>query len=235
MRKFTVFFVIGILVVIAYLAYLVWPHKENGSVEGRIIDALSNDSVWQAWIVVDGKSTLKFEDTRYRLTGIEPGTYTLKATAPNYTDFSKKIEIKDGKNVVNISMKGIEVPDLSEIIAFTETSDKGILIEIRLLDSEKTAIEHHPAIPLRMEGELFLRMGDSSDHNLGKKIFSGPIEVFWDPEENLAKNKGIIPWDKIKTEPKGNLYGLLRLNIHTDQGSFSYLVKDTELFPQANQ
>ena len=232
MRKFTVFFVIGILLVIAYL---VRPHKESGSIEGRIIDALSNDSVWQAWIVVDGKSTLKFEDTRYRLTGIEPGTYTLKATAPNYTDFSKKIEIKDGKNVVNISMKGIEVPDLSEIIAFTETSDKGILIEIRLLDSEKTAIEHHPAIPLRMEGKLFLRMGDSSDHNLGKKIFSGPIEVFWDPEENLAKNKGIIPWDKIKTEPKENLYGLLRLNIHTDQGSFSYLVKDTELFPQANQ
>ena len=232
MRKHSVFFVIGILLVFVCLAYLIWPHKEYGSVEGRIIDALSNDSVWQAWIVVDGKSTLKFKDTRYKLTGIKPGTHILKTTAPNYTDFSKTIEIKNGKNVLNISMKGIEVPDLSDIIAFTETTDKGIFIEIRLLDSEKTAIEHHPAIPLRMEGELFLRRGDSFDHNLENKIFSGPIKVFWDPEENLAKNKGFIPWDKIKTEPKENLYGLLRLNVHTSQGNFSYIVKETELFPQ---
>ena len=235
MRKFTIFFVIGILFVVACLVYLVWPHKENTSVEGSIIDALSNDSVWQAWIVVDGKSTLKFEDTRYRLTGIKPGAYTLKAVAPNYTDFSKNIEVKEGKNVVDISMKGIEVFDLSEIIAFTETSDKGILIEIRLLDSEKTAIEHHPAIPLRMEGELFLRVGDSIDHDFGKKIFSGPIELFWDPEGNLAKNKGFIPWDKIEIEPRENLYGLLRLHLHTNQGNFRYVVKDTELFPQAKK
>lgn len=235
MKKRIILIAILAFAVFACIAYLAKPHKEDAIVEGEIIDALSKDSVWHAWIVLDGKSILKFEGTHYRLTGMEPGMHTLTATAPDYEDFSKEVQVNAGVNRFDIRMNGIEVPDLSDIVAFTETSDKGIVVEVRLLDREKVAIEHHPAIPFEMEGELFLRPSDSAENKMGDRVFRGPIRTFWDPEEKLAKNKGIIPWDRVDVEPRENLNAVLRLNVHTAQGDFSYDVKDIELYPRAEQ
>lgn len=235
MRKPIILIAILAFAIFACIAYLVKPHHEGAIVEGEIIDALSKDSVWHAWIVLEGKSILKFEDTHYRLTGIEPGKHTLTANAPNYEDFSKEVQVNEGVNRFDIRMKGIEVPDLSDIIAFAEATEKGIVVEVRLLDREKVAIEHHPAIPFEMEGELFLPHSDGAQDKTGDRVFKGPITTFWDPEEKLAKNKGIIPWDSMDAKPRENLNGILRLNVHTAQGNFSYEVKDIELYPRAEQ
>ncbi|GAG93869.1 unnamed protein product, partial [marine sediment metagenome] len=132
--------IIIVVVIVVLLAVLIprWIGGKYGEVRGEAVDTLSGDSVWKIRIVVDGKSTLKYRypTKTYYLTGIEPGSYTLKAVAPNYYDFSKDIQVKGGQNMVDISMKGKEIPDLQSIIVFSESLENGIQLEIRLVNSK---------------------------------------------------------------------------------------------------
>ncbi|MBW2057234.1 MAG: carboxypeptidase regulatory-like domain-containing protein [Deltaproteobacteria bacterium] len=204
-------------------------------IEGRIIDTLSKDAVWHVTIRVGGKSTTKFASTSYRLTGIKKGSYTLRATAPNYYDFVKPVKIKRGKNVIDIAMRGREIPDLQGIIVFTEATDKGLEIEIRLTDSKRMAIMNPPALPFTLEGTLYVRKGEEGECSRGRKLFQGPIDLFWEPHDPLAKNKGIIPWDRITVNPEREKSGVLEVVLHTPQGDFRYTTDRVELVRQVSQ
>ena len=93
--------IIIVVVIVVLLAVLIprWTGGKYGEVRGGAVDTLSGDPVWKIRIVVDGKSTLKYRypTKTYYLTGIEPGSYTLKAVAPNYYDFSKDIQVKEAR------------------------------------------------------------------------------------------------------------------------------------------
>jgi hypothetical protein len=203
-----------------------------GRVEGNITDALSGDAVWGVRVSIGERSTIKFTTTSYSLTEIPPGPYTLKARAPNYYDFIRSIRVKKGENVVDITMKGREIPDLKGILVFTEPTERGLEIEIRLTDSTRLAITNPPALPFTLEGALFVRKGTEEHYEKGRKIFEGPIDLFWDPTDRLAKNKGIIPWDRIKSDPGTERSGILEVVLHTPQGDFEYVTKDVELSRQ---
>lgn len=231
MKKSVIYTVAIILIGAGCIAsFLLLAREEYGEVKGTIADALSDDALRQAIIVVDGKSTIKFTSTSYSLTEIPPGSHTLKVTAPNYYDFEKPIQVKRGKNLVDIAMRGREIPDLQGIIIFTEPKERGIEIEIRFHDSKKEGIVNYPALPFTLEGALFVREGTEGDYEKGRKLLEGPIEIFWDSEEWLAKNKGIIPWDRIEIDAEKEKYGILQLVLHTPQGDFEDSSTDVKLF-----
>ncbi len=232
MRKFIPYIVVIIAVVVIVALFIGLREASYGIIEGKAADELSGDPARELKIVVDGRSTIMYHSTSYKLTKIPPGDYTLKATAPNYYDFSEEVKIHKGENVLNFGMKGKEIPDLSGIIVFTESKEEGIEIEIRFTDSKEIGITDFPCLPIKIEGTLWKRIGEAENYIKGGKIFEGPIKHFWDSNAYLAKNKGIISWDKIKVEPKKNEYGVLDIEVHLEQGDFKDIVDDVKLFKE---
>ncbi len=233
MKRSVIYSIIVALIGAGFVAsFLFLTREDYGEVKGTVADHISGDPVKEARIVLDGKSTIKFTSTSYNLTEIPPGSHTLKVTAPNYHDFEKPIQVKRGTNVVDIALEGREIPDLQGIIIFTEPEERGIEIEIRFYDSTGEGIVDYPAFPLTMEGTLFVREGVEEDYRKGRKLLEGPIELFWDSQEWLAKNKGIIPWDRIKIDAEKEKYGILEVVLHTPQGDFEDNSTDAKLSPE---
>ena len=199
-----------------------------GVVDGTLVDELSQGPVWHATIVVDGRSTVKFTSTEFRLSKITPGEYTLKINAPNYLDVTKPVTVRSGQNVVHIAMKGSGIPDLKGILAFGEPLEKGLRVEIRLTDSDGVAITNHPAIECRLEMALFLREGVEPHYAKGVQLFEGSLDLFWDKEDPLARYKGIIPWDKMEIRPTRNQIGILEATLFTSQGTFTFTNNEIE-------
>lgn len=228
--------IIIVAVIVVLLAVLIprWVGGKYGEVKGEAVDALSGDPVWKIRIVVGGKSVLKYRypTKTYYLTGIEPGSYTLKAVAPNYHDFTEDIQVKRGKNTLDISMKGKEIPDLQRIIVFSDSLENGIELEIRLVNSKGEGITEFPALAFNLEGTLWARIGTEEDYVQGRKILEGPIELFWDSDAFLARNKAIIPWEKIKIDRETEKFGILELTLHTPQGAFSDVVDNVQLYKE---
>lgn len=234
MKKSIVYPGIVVVIIVVLLVVLIprWMAGEYGEVRGEAVDILSGDPVWKIRIVVDGKSIRKYRypTKTYYLTGIEPGSYTLKAIAPNYYDFTEDIQVKRGENILDISMKGKEIPDLQSIIVFSESVEKGIELEIRLVNSKGEGITEFPALPLDLEGTLWARIGTEEEYVKGRKILEGPIELFWDSDAFLARNKGIIPWEKIKIDRETEKLGILELTLRTSQEDFSDTIDDVQLY-----
>lgn len=232
MKKSIVYLIVGLIAMVALVVGFTLRSGKYGVVRGKIVNVLSGDPVWELHLVLGGKSTTKYLSPTYRFTGIEPGTYTLKATAPMYYDFSKEIRVKRGENILDVSMKGEKILDLQGIIAFTESLEKGVQVEIRFTDSEGVGIINYPRLPIDLEGTLSLRLGDEEEeeYTRGKELFSGPIELFWDSAEYLAKNKGIIPWEKIGEHLEIEKLGVLDIVLHTQQGDFKDVIDDVKLY-----
>jgi hypothetical protein len=199
-----------------------------GVVEGTLVDEMSQGPVWHAAIVVDGRSTYTFSSTDFRLSKISPGDYTLKVSAPNYLDFTKPVTVRPGQNVLHLAVKGSGIPGLKGILAFGEALEKGLRVEIRLTDSDGVAITHHPAIECRLKVALYLREGIEPNYTKGMQLFEGPLDLFWDKEDSLARYKGIIPWDKMKIRPKPNQIGMLEATLITSQGTFTFTINEIE-------
>ncbi len=206
--------------------------KRYGIVEGRIVDALSGGAVWQARIVVDGKSTFKYTSKTYRLSGIKPGSFMLRATAANYQPIERAITVKRGRNTVDIAMHGTGIPHLAGIMVFTQPLERGLQVEIRLVDQARLAIVNHPAIPCELEVALYQREGEHGRQLKGKKLFEGSLELFWDENDRLARNKAMIAWDRIMQRSAEKPYGIMTATLRTPQGSFSNSNDEVELFRQ---
>jgi hypothetical protein len=110
---------------------------------------------------------------------------------------------------------------------------RGIIVEVRLTDSEGIGITDFPCMPVNLEGGLWVRIGEEDDYVKGKQVFEGPIEVFWDPTSYLAKYKGIIPWDKIAdVDEETQRDGVLEVTLHAGQGDFSDTSTEVSLVPE---
>ena len=205
----------------------------RGVVEGTVMDELSRGPVWHATIVVDGRSTVTFNSTEFRLSKIAPGDYDLKVSAPNYLNVDRPITVKSGRNVVHVEMKAAGIPDLKGILAFAEPLEKGLQVEIRLTDSDGVAITNHPAIECRLQVAVYLRKGVEPHYEKGALLFEGPLDMFWDKDDSLARYKGIIPWSEMKKSPKQGEIGLLEATLSTSQGTYSFTNTEIELSQKA--
>ena len=230
MKKYQLW-VSGLVVLVAALAatgWYVYNRERWGVVEGTLVDALSLGPVWHATISVGGRSTVKFNSTEFRLSKITPGDHTLKISAPNYQDVARKITVRPGRNGVHIAMQGTGIPDLNGILAFAEPLENGLRVEIRLTDHDGVAITNHPAIECRLEVALYLREGVDPNFTKGRQIFEGPLDLFWDKEDSLARYKGFILWDKMKMRPRSDQFGILVATLFTSQGTFTFTNNDIE-------
>lgn len=232
MKRSILYVIVGIVVVVACAVGFILSREKYGTVKGKIVDALSGDPVWNVNIVLGGKSTTQYMSKTYQITGIKPGSYTFEATAPNYHSFSKEIKLKRGENILDVFMKGEKIPDLQGIIVFTESKEKGIQLEIRFTDSKGEGITKFPCLSLSLEGKLYVRLGTEEDYTRGKELFSGPIELFWDSEAFLAKNKGMISWEKIGEHLEIEKSGILDVVLYTPQGNFEDTVDDVKLYSE---
>lgn len=235
MKKVYLFLIVGVVVVVVVLVAIFFTAigaSKYGIVKGKIFDELSKDPVKGVRIVVDGRSTVIYRTTSYELTRIPPGEYTLEASPPSgWVKFTKTLQVKAGENKLDIPLKGDKIPDLKEIICFTDSKKDGITVEIRYVDSKGIGMTDFPQLPIKVDVTIWERIGEEENYKKGRKLFEGPIKHFWDSSAYLAKNKGFIPWDKIPVKLEDKKWGIMEVRVHLKQGSFKDTVDDVQLFP----
>jgi len=221
--------ILGVAVIFLLLLTYFSTRVPYGILKGKVTDLYSQDVVRKLTLSIGGRSDILFQSKDYRITRIPPGKYTLKAEAPYYYPVTQELEIKKGENVFDFTMEGKEIPGLAGIICFADPTERGIEIEIRFKDAQGVGISDFPGFPLQLEGRLYVREGDADNFSRGRLLFEGPIKLFWDSKAYLARNKGLISWDKIQVDKEKEQYGLLELLLRTPQGNFEDTIEDVEL------
>lgn len=194
----------------------------EGQLVGTVTDALSGDPINGVRIIVGERSIVRYLDKNFKISHLKPGIHQLKASAPGYETKTAEVNLKRGNNLIDIRLMGKEIPDLGDIIVFADAiKSSGIQLEIRFVNQHGVGIKHFPRLPLTMEARLYEQLGTKENFRRGRLIYSGPVQLFWDSEASLGKNKGMIAQDKLKVTPEidGN-FGILDTVLHTSQGDF---------------
>ena len=232
LKKFYTYITISVAAAILMaLGIFVVGENRKATIFGTVTDALSDDPVYKAKISVGGRSTIRYKDKKFRISNLDPGTYTLNVNAPAYESVERKITVGRGGNRVDIVMRGTEISGLDHIIVFAESvKGRGIQLEIRFVNREGKGIEHFPRLPLTMDAMLYEQHGTEKNPLPGKLIYSGPVELYWDPESSLGKNKGILLKELLGSDSKTDgRQGILNVVLHTSQGDFENRVSDVLL------
>jgi hypothetical protein len=232
LKKFRIYISMSIAAaILVALGILGVGENRKGIMLGTVTDALSDDPVYKARISVGGRSTIRYKDKKFRITNLEPGTYTLNVSAPDYESVTREVTVERGGNRVDIVMRGTEISGLDHIIVFSESvKGQGIKLEIRFVNREGKGIDHFPRLPLAMGAKLYEQYGTKGNPYRGRLIYSGPVELFWDRESYLGKNKGILPKEKLGLDSKiDGRYGILDVVLRTTQGDFENTVSNVLL------
>jgi len=237
MKKTFLFIIAGVVAVVILVGiFMAISTSKYGIVKGKIADELSQDPIRGIKIVVDGRSTILYQTTNYQLTGIVPGEYTIETfSPPGWIKFTKTIKVKSGNNQLDISLKGDKIPNLTEIICFTESEKEGIIIEVRFVDREGMGMTEFPQLPIEINATLWEKIGEEDTWERGEKLFEGTIEHYWDSQTDLAKNKGTLTWDKLPIEFEDEKSGVMEIQVHLEQGNFKDTVDDVQLFPKKEE
>ena len=196
--------------------------KPKGMIVGTVTDALGGGPVYKARIVVGGRFTIRYMDKNFQITHLTPGPYTLKVSAPGYESVAKEVVVERGTTRVDIRMRGIEISGLDHILVFADSiRGGGIQLEIRFVNKEGVGIKYFPRLPMSMEAKLYARRGTQRDYTRGRLIYSGPVDLYWDAEASLGKNKGIISKERLTmlSETDGR-YGVLDVILTIPQGDY---------------
>ena len=232
LKKFRIYITMSIAAaILVALGILGVGENRKGIMLGTVTDALSDDPVYKAKISVGGRSTIRYKDKKFRITNLEPGTYTLNVSAPDYESVTREVTVERGGNRVDIVMRGTEISGLDHIIVFSESvKGQGIKLEIRFVNGEGKGIEHFPRLPLSMGAKLYEQHGTKENPRRGRLIYSGPVELYWDPESYLGKNRGILPTEKFGSDSKlEGGYGILDVVLRITQGDFENTVSNVLL------
>lgn len=83
--------------------------QENNSAElaGQVVDASNQEPVANAQITLQGKDqkATTGDDGTFTFENVEPGTYTLSATAEGYQDWEQEVEVTEQGGAVQISLE----------------------------------------------------------------------------------------------------------------------------------
>jgi hypothetical protein len=155
----------------------------------------------------------------------------LTIEAPAYERFEKEITVKNGLNLIQeVKMKGTEIADLKKVSLSAEPiRGEGIEFEIRFINSKSEEILYYPRLKMTLEAKLHQRVGDKDDYTLGKLLYQGPVELYWNPLGGPGKNRGLIPRKEIDFEPGFGKYGVLEGVLRTPQGDFKAVASDVSL------
>jgi hypothetical protein len=218
---------IYIIIIIAVLVLMVLGifgvgQSRKGVIVGTVTDALSGDPVHKAKMLVGGRSAIRYMDKNFEITNLKPGKYTLRISAPSYESVATDVSVGRGVSRVDVTMKGTEVAGLDHIIVFADSIEgQGIQLKIRFVNKEGVGIDHFPRLPMTMDAKLYSQIGTEEKYTRGRLIYSGSVDLYWDSKAYLGKNKGVIPKEKLKVDPKTDgKYGVLDMVLHSPQGDF---------------
>lgn len=229
MKKLYIYLTIIITIaVVVVLGILGVGQSRKGILIGTVTDALSGDPVYKARIIVAGRSTIRYMDKNFQITNLSPGNYELKVSAPGYESGTREVTVRRGTTLIDIHMRGTEIPGLGHIIVFADSiKAKGIQIEIRFVNKQGIGIKHFPRLPMTMDAKLHIMLGTREKYTRGRLIYSGPIKLSWDSEASMGKNVGIISKNKLQINPETyGRFGILDVVLHTDQGDFKDTITD---------
>jgi hypothetical protein len=190
---------------------------------GTVTDALSGGPVYGARIVVGGRSTIRYLDTNFEITHLKPGNHTLRVSAPGFEPVTRAVTVRPGATRVDISMRGTDIPGLDHILVFADAvKGRGLQLEVRFVNTQGVGIKHFPRLPVTMDAKLYARLGTSEDYTRGRLIYTGSVELYWDDDASLGKNKGVIPREKLMVDPRTDgRYGVLDVILHLPQGDYT--------------
>ena len=111
---------------------------------------------------------------------------------------------------------------------FADPVDRGIQVKSALKILKGWEYQTFLLCHFSWRANSTLEREDGDNYSRGRLIFEGPIELFWDPNAYLSRNKGLISWDKIQIDPEEEKYGIMELVLRTPQGDFEDVIEDVE-------
>jgi outer membrane receptor protein involved in Fe transport len=130
------------LLLIAFLILNVIPAlSQNGTITGKVTDKETGEEIVGAAVIIAGTMTGSATDFLgdYRITGVEPGTYTLRCQFISYEPLEKaNITIKAGEgNVINFELSSAELRlDEVKVVAKSNRESEVVL----LLDQKNSLV-----------------------------------------------------------------------------------------------
>lgn len=84
--------------------------QSQASLSGEVVDAYSQEAISGVKIMMEGVNmeTTSSADGSFSFDGIEPGSYTLKASSEGYEDWEKEISVGENGNSIKIELKPAE-------------------------------------------------------------------------------------------------------------------------------
>lgn len=85
------------------------PHPQNGTISGYVTDASTGNPIANAAVSVSGVGTVYTDSQGYYSVSVQPGTYTVTASAQGYNSQSKNVTVNSGQNVqVDFSLQPVQ-------------------------------------------------------------------------------------------------------------------------------
>ncbi|MCR4404793.1 MAG: carboxypeptidase regulatory-like domain-containing protein [Candidatus Acetothermia bacterium] len=176
--------ILGIGLLLSLLLFL-WGCN-LGAISGRVIDQATGKPVAGAQVTVGDKSARTGAMGSYQITGIPVGTRTLRVTAPGYEEYTRELKIKQGAQVVDVSLSPITMagptppegsaPSTGEVVG----PEGGRIIvpeEVKLVVPPR-ALAEDTRITVR-------RMADPPPPPPGTSFASLAYDIALDPQEQL--------------------------------------------------
>lgn len=115
------------VIVLCTLIGVVTPLRAQttGSVTGRVIDAASQQPLVGATVTVAERGAITANDGRFSITGVRPGSHTLRVTLIGYADGSRSVDVVAGRSVsveVGLTAEAVELAELLVVGYGTQTA-----------------------------------------------------------------------------------------------------------------
>jgi len=163
--------------------------------EFTLADATSGSFVWGATARCQDRSMpLFFQSDRgpvpQRFIDLEPGPSELVVEASSYQPVRLPIRLRRGTNRLPepVRMTGIDIPGLDHWIVTESAEGPDVVVELRPVRSDGTAVLNHPCLDIRVavlmsvqekNGTPTLERTDRGAAR-GKELFRGPVAWQWD-------------------------------------------------------
>ena len=183
---------VRIIIIIAAVAVvggviLFAANSRDATLVFRLQDAVSRSWVWDADVAIQDRSMkLYYQSDRaprpLAFTRLEPGTHELLITAPNYDERRVTVDLRPGTNelVEPIELAGRRIPGLSHFALSPRLDNGDLVIQIRPISQEGTAIINHPALDLLLGIRVSRQTDGEGERARGEVLFEGLVDWTWD-------------------------------------------------------
>jgi len=125
----------------------------------------------------------------FRFTGLKPGDWKLRVSAPLYQPVEIPVTVKRGPNTLEepVKLTGLEIPGLEKFIIFESVNNREITGELRPVAGNGEAITSHPCLDIvifavvseQMKDGIFIQKPEQKGSYRGNILFQGELPRTW--------------------------------------------------------